>query len=60
MTEEEVARLAIKGMVAELPEEAQRAVAECVGKIRDVMNEYGEIGPIAIAAIGSELAAKPD
>ena len=47
----------IKGVIAELPEDQRNKMAEAYGKIKAVMAEYGEMGDVAAALIGAEMAA---
>lgn len=58
MTRDEEVALMIKGLVADLPEAQRVRVQECVMKIGDVVGEYGEDGVIAMAIVGSTLAAQ--
>ena len=47
----------IKGVIVELPEAQRSKVTEAYGKIKAAMAEYGEMGDVAVALIGAELAA---
>lgn len=57
MTEEEITLYAIKGQIAELPEETQAQIQECSNRMRLLVEEYGPSALMAIALLGAELAA---
>lgn len=60
MSTDELTRILIKGAVAEMPEDQRARVNECTEKVRTVIAEYGPFGQLAIAIIGSEMAAKEE
>jgi hypothetical protein len=57
MDNQEVLVLAIKGMVSEQPEEIRNRFAECRSRIEDILVEYKEVGLLALALIGAEIAS---
>lgn len=58
MNEEETVRLAINGLIAELPESDQIKVKKCKDKILAILAEYGAMhGGLALSSIGADAAA---
>lgn len=55
--QEKVMVLVIKGAISELPEEDQKAVGTMAKNIQEIVNS-SQFGPIALALVGAELAAK--
>ncbi len=63
MTTEQIVEAQIKALVNHLTPEARDKIVVCVANIRKEMDTHGtvegiNVGDIAIAIIGSELAAK--
>jgi hypothetical protein len=58
MTKEEELELVIKGLLSTMPLEDAKKVVACVKEIQTVLDKYGDHGSMAIAVIGSALAAK--
>ena len=52
--------LAMRGLVASLPDEQRAAVNRCAESIREAVADAGEIGQIALALVGIELQASED
>ena len=53
----EIERLALKGIISELPEADREKVYACVAKINQVVAEFGDAGILAMALVVSELDA---
>lgn len=58
MSQEELTRLGILGLIAELPEMERHKAEECARKIRQLVEEYGDWGILAVTLIGAELQVK--
>lgn len=58
MSQEELTRLGVLGLIAELPEEERKKTEECVQKIRELVDKYGDWGILAVTLIGAELQVK--
>lgn len=58
MSQEELTKLAIAGLIAQQPEEDRKKIEECVAKLRDFLAEYGDYGLLAITLVGAELQLK--
>ena len=58
MTKEQMDEFLIKVAVAELPQGDRERVKEAVDKINAVVAEYGQHGEMAIAVVGSHVAAQ--
>lgn len=52
--------LAIRGLVASLPDEQQASVHRCAESIREAVAAGGEVGTIALALVGIEFQASED
>lgn len=48
------ATLMIKGIISEMPEEAQQAVQKCADKLRKVIAKHGDPGLIALSLVTAE------
>lgn len=57
-TTERVQLLMIKGLVSEMSEQDQKAVADAKADIKAVIDRYGEHGAIALALLTAEMAAE--
>jgi len=50
--------LIIKGAISDLPEEDKAATSEAYQKMKDVVDQYGDSGKLALALLGAELGAE--
>ena len=50
--------LIIKGAISDLPEEDKAATAEAYQKMKDIVEQYGDSGKLALALLGAELGAE--
>ena len=58
MSPEELTRLAVLGVIEELPEEHKQEVKQCIERLRKLIAEYGGItGALAVTLIGAEMQA---
>lgn len=55
MTQEQIQLLILKGLVAEMPPEAQAKVSDAKARISDVLQEFGDTGAIALALTAIEF-----
>lgn len=60
MNQELQVLLMLRGLLAELPDEARAQVRECQDRVREVMAMYGDLGKFDVGLIGAELAAEAD
>lgn len=60
VSRETAALLMMKGVVSDLPAEAQMKVRACLEQLRAVVTEHGDEGLIALALLGLESSAKED
>jgi len=58
MTESEQAALMLKGLISDMPAEFQAKVTETAERIRQIVNDTGDAGPIAIVLVAAEAQAK--
>lgn len=58
MSQEELTRLGVLGLIAELPEAERKATEECALKLRKLIEEYGDWGILAVTLVGAELQVK--
>lgn len=58
MSPEELTRLGILGLIAELPDEERKKTEECIRKIRALLDQYEDWGILAITLVGAELQVK--
>ena len=49
---------AMRGAVASAPEDFQKQIAECVAKIDEIVEEYGDVGKLAVILAGAEQNLK--
>lgn len=56
-SEAKVQLLLSRGIVAGLPNEDQTLIAQAKAKLRKIVEEAGEHGTMALALLGSEIAA---
>jgi hypothetical protein len=54
MTENQQTILMIKGLVAD--QSKQEEFSECYHKLKEIIENYGEIGSLALATIGAEMS----
>lgn len=59
MNESHALLLMTKGIVAGLLKEDQQKVEEAAQKIRDIRNEYGDYGLVALSLVTAEEGVKP-
>ena len=57
MKEEQATLLLIKGIVSELTVDEQAEVNRVAARFREILKEEGDIGVVAIALVGTEVAA---
>ena len=57
MKEEQATLLLIKGIVSELTVDEQAEVNRVAARFREILNEEGDAGVVAIALVGAEVAA---
>jgi len=48
-------KLAIKGIMSELPEEQQQQVKDCFEELKAVMDKYGEPAYLSYGLLGCEI-----
>ncbi len=60
MTELEMQRLAFKGMLADLPESDRVIIESTAKQLKEIISAAGENGELAMALVGSEIAAKQE
>jgi hypothetical protein len=58
MTDEQVTILAIKGVIADLPEADRQDVLLAAAKLREVVALHNDHGCMALALVGAEHAAE--
>jgi hypothetical protein len=57
MDEHAVTLFVIEQQIKKMPEDIQWKIKECEAQLRTVIFEYGDVGRIALALIGAQLAA---
>lgn len=60
MNDEQLTYLTIIGWIAALPPEQRDKVKECEAKLQTIVEEYGELGRIALALVGARETAQGD
>ena len=50
--------LIIKGAISDLPKEDKASASEAYQKMKDVVDQYGDSGKLALALLGAELGAE--
>lgn len=56
----DVTLIMIRGLIASLPEDQQKHVGAAARALRDVLEEHGDFGQIALALLAAETSAKED
>lgn len=57
MNQQEIMILALKGAIAELPEDQRHAIAEIKAHVEGLVKEHGDLASLAIILLSAELAA---
>lgn len=60
MVNEEMAQLALKGLIAEMPKEDQEKIDECLERMRSLLAEYGRLANFALPLLMFEAAKAMD
>jgi hypothetical protein len=58
MANEQMILLLIRDTLASLDKPDEERVEECAAKLRELMAEYGDHGPMALALVGAEQSAQ--
>lgn len=58
MTKDEAVLYMLKGVVSELPGAEQERFRECTSKLEAIIQEYGDIGQMALGVLGAKLASE--
>lgn len=57
MTEEQITLAIIRDTIAQAPEDLRSEIVGVANRIRAIINEHPETGPLGLALVGAEFAA---